>query len=326
MTWYLGGFDSYDTPLSDSRARAQGWFPHQRTTPEASLDARKAVLLPRAGTAEQGEIEDVFLEAPVRALADIYVVSARDAPMEHQHRQMHVHTRVGWQAVVTRGVGAGEGTERGSRAWHSNFRCASSDPQNDIVIFDVEVLLGEGEERKQGAPVAVMPDGQRWEQVGRVAVPLSRVLVTGKEAGWYEVRSLMGAPIFTSPGVPFRLQIGCAAAAVSTDIQRKPLKAGVLYCMSERGAWEHRHALLDPYSQLLFLSEERLLLPEIMVEGSPSCVSVRTGTASFDAKEPRRFVVRSVCVCVCVCVCVFVALCVFCARFIGLARAHTGAQ
>jgi len=32
-------------------------------------------------------------------------------------------------------------------------------------------------------------DGVEADVVGRVAVPLSRVLSTGKEAGWYEVRN-----------------------------------------------------------------------------------------------------------------------------------------
>jgi len=159
----------------------------------------------------------VFLEAEVLALVDIYVVSARDVPKEHLHRQMHVHIRMGWQTAVTRGIASTEGADgRASRAWHSNFRCASSDPQNDILIFDMEVLLEEGEEAK-GSLVMITPDGRRWDQVGRVAVPLSRVLVTGKEAGWYEVRTLNGDPIFTSPDVPFRLQIGCAAATVRCD-------------------------------------------------------------------------------------------------------------
>jgi hypothetical protein len=195
----------------------KGWFPEQRKSAAASQDASKGALLPRAGTQEEGALEDVFLEAEVLALVDIYVVSARDVPKEHLHRQMHVHIRMGRQSAVTRGIASAEGADgRASRAWHSNFRCASSDPQNDILIFDMEVLLEEGEEAK-GSLVMMTPDGRRWDQVGRVAVPLSRVLVTGKEAGWYEVRSLKGAPIFTSPDVPFRLQIGCAAATVRCD-------------------------------------------------------------------------------------------------------------
>jgi len=34
--------------------------------------------------------------------------------------------------------------------WHSNFRCASTDPHNDIVIFDVEAVTesGAGEGKK----------------------------------------------------------------------------------------------------------------------------------------------------------------------------------
>jgi hypothetical protein len=195
----------------------KGWFPEQRKSPAASQDASQGALLPRAGTEEEGALEDVFLEAEVLALVDIYVVSARDVPKEHLHRQMHVHIRMGWQTAVTRGIASTEGADgRASRAWHSNFRCASSDPQNDILIFDMEVLLEEGEEAK-GSLVMITPDGRRWDQVGRVAVPLSRVLVTGKEAGWYEVRTLNGDPIFTSPDVPFRLQIGCAAATVRCD-------------------------------------------------------------------------------------------------------------
>ena len=72
---------------------------------------------------------------------------------------------------MTRSIAATETMD-----WHSNFRCTSSDPDQDIVIFDVE------------AQSVVL----QWSLVGRVAVPLARVLATGKEAGWYEVREQLG--------------------------------------------------------------------------------------------------------------------------------------
>jgi hypothetical protein len=40
--------------------------------------------------------------------------------------------------------------------------------------------------------------------------------------------------------------------------------------------------------QLLFLTEERLLVPPLVVEGSASCISVRTGTATSHTHESRQ--------------------------------------
>ena len=84
----------------------------------------------------------------------------------------------GRQEVMTRSIAATETMD-----WHSNFRCTSSDPDEDIVIFDVEAQS-----------VAL-----QWSLAGRVAVPLARVLATGKEAGWYEVREQLGN---TTPCTP----------------------------------------------------------------------------------------------------------------------------
>lgn len=69
-----------------------------------------------------------------------------------------------------------------------------------------------------------------------------------------------GATMMGAPDLPVRLQIGCAAALVSADIQRKPLKAGWIFCRqleAPRGEqkgmvlqWQRRHAILDPYTQV----------------------------------------------------------------------------
>ena len=119
-----------------------------------------------------------------------------------------------------------------------------------------------------------------------------------------QVRSLEGALIMSAPDVPFRLQIGCAAALVSTDIQHKPLKAGFIYTRGQGadadagaagagGGWQRRHALLDPYTQLLFLTQDRVRVPPLVVEGSSACVSVRTGRVACDALEPRHAVLQN---------------------------------
>lgn len=280
----------------------KGWFPPPRDAEQegAALSGMRddGEPLPPVGTSEEAEIEDVFLEAPVRALADIYVVSARDVPEQYCNRLMHVHIRIGLQAVMTKAVRRPQ-DRTGLLEWHSNFRCASSDPENDIVIFDVEAVAGQGD--GEGKAASVTPDdGVEWVLVGRVAVPLARVLSSGKEAGWYEVRNLVGAPIYSAPGVPFRLQIGCAAATVDVDIQRKPLKAGYLYARTIRAdghrprqAWKRRHVLLDPYTQLMFLTEERLLAPPLVVEGSASCISVRAGTATSPSGESRELILQN---------------------------------
>ena len=281
----------------------KGWFPHGRNTPEVRVARAGGVVdgepLPPMGTSEEAEIEDVFLEAPVRALADIYVVSARDVPEQYSDRPIHVHIRIGGQAVMTRAVRRPRDKVE-VLEWHSNFRCASSDPEHDIIIFDVEAVAGKGD--AEGKVASVTPDdGVEWVLLGRVAVPLSRVLTSGKEAGWYEVRNLVGAPIYAAPGVPFRLQIGCAAATVDADIQRKPLKAGYLYAriINADGqpragdGWVRRHALLDPYTQLMFLTENRLLVPPLVVEGSNSCISVRTGTATSQSSDSRELILQN---------------------------------
>ena len=52
--------------------------------------------LPPALAGDEGALEDICLEAPVRALADIYVVSARDVPRDLGQRPLRVHIRLGW--------------------------------------------------------------------------------------------------------------------------------------------------------------------------------------------------------------------------------------
>ena len=64
---------------------------------DAQVDApASSPALPPALAGDEGALEDICLEAPVRALADIYVVSARDVPRDLGQRPLRVHIRLGW--------------------------------------------------------------------------------------------------------------------------------------------------------------------------------------------------------------------------------------
>ena len=64
---------------------------------DAQVDApASSPALPPALAGDEGALEDICLEAPVRALADIYVVSARDVPRDLGQRPLRVHVRLGW--------------------------------------------------------------------------------------------------------------------------------------------------------------------------------------------------------------------------------------
>ena len=131
----------------------------------------------------------------MRALADIYVVAARGLPRHLHGCALRVRIRLGKHFVITRAgdwgphdqksQGAAAHTSRGgasptaalaggdSVTWRSNFRCTSSDPDTEMLVFDVYA-------QQPGAAGEV---GEELEvdgvEVGRVAVPLSRVLNTG---------------------------------------------------------------------------------------------------------------------------------------------------
>ena len=72
--------------------------PEQQAEPVASPRTSVATppALPPALAGDEGALEDICLEAPVRALADIYVVSARDVPRDLGQRPLRVHVRLGW--------------------------------------------------------------------------------------------------------------------------------------------------------------------------------------------------------------------------------------
>ena len=64
--------------------------------PGAKADAPASFsAFPPALAGDEGALEDICMEAPVRALADIYVVSARDVPRDLGQRPLRVHIRLG---------------------------------------------------------------------------------------------------------------------------------------------------------------------------------------------------------------------------------------
>jgi len=71
---------------------------------------------------------------------------------------------------------------------------------------------------------------------------------------------------------------------IHLQVQAMAVTAGYIDCKvattSSPGSWERRHGLLDPYSQLLFLTHDECVVAPLAVEASPTCIALRCASAS----------------------------------------------
>ncbi|EKX41412.1 hypothetical protein GUITHDRAFT_112627 [Guillardia theta CCMP2712] len=130
----------------------------------------------------------------VRGLTEVYVVSARNLP-ERFNENIAVEVNLQGQMARTRASVAGK------LEWHAHFRLPSEDPNKDLVLFDLIKT-------------------SRRELIGRVAIPLNRVVRKGREAGWYELRNQSGHLVKSESGEAAMLQIGCAVGSSLAAQQR----------------------------------------------------------------------------------------------------------
>jgi hypothetical protein len=145
----------------------------------------------------------------------VVVEKGRNLSPELQGMQLACTVQVGDAREVT-GLREADGSEQQQLKWHETFAFTVAAPQEALATAVLFAQAG-GDEAAPKEPVVV----------GHIAVPIARVQASGKEEGWYEVRTSEGE---VAPAPPLFPVVGghfCGGGTRWLEVGRRGLSGAL---------------------------------------------------------------------------------------------------